>query len=392
MVTYKDRLSRVGTSTNAEWAPIKRIVVPGPTAGSAPLQKTVTCEEGIRFIPHPPDLRFEPKREEWVEENVKKVADNCRKIPNVRYETDLSAAEKREWYVMGSMLSSVEHSSAMPSMPYTAQATGSVSTSSYLPSGETASCKFDGSPCALRPILKKLMRFKRPLITWDIFEEAPPSSFPLASLHQVEGDECDRPQEEPQAPRDPRRVNNVVHMGFSHSEWKRGQASLSVEEWLTSTPARLERNELHDGHLYIVKLEEADGEFCLGLVQLELDDTNDTITGWWFARKSNSYGWPAQHVPFERFPPHGEWVSDKLDEEAILLAVEDSDLTAAGLKDKGAHPTLNSEFMTRLRAFARKFDHVHKKEGREAAAAPAPAPAPTRAKGKQKGRKRKGAP
>ena len=29
---------------------LRHIVVPGPTAGSAPLQKTVTCEEGINQV------------------------------------------------------------------------------------------------------------------------------------------------------------------------------------------------------------------------------------------------------------------------------------------------------------------------------------------------------
>ena len=163
-----------------------------------------------------------------------------------------------------------------------------------------------------------------------------------------------------EAPRDPRRVNNVVHMDFSQSAWKRGQASLSVEEWLHSTPPRLEREELVDGSLYIVKLDEADGQFLLGLVQLEIDSTSGALTGWWFARKSKSHAWPAQHVPFERYPAHGPWVSDPLDEEAVLLAVEDSDLTATGAKEKNVNPVLNNDFTHRLRAFAEKSDLTHK--------------------------------
>ena len=387
-VTYKDRLSRVETNTNAAWGPIERITVPGPTPGSSAVEKTVTCDEGIRFIPHPPDLRSEPPREEWVDDNVKKVAENCFKIPHVRYEKDLTELEKRDWHVLGSMLSSVKHSGAIPNMPLEAQATGSDSTASYLPSGESASYKLDGTPRPLLPILRGLMRFDRPLITWDIFNEPPPKSFSTRSKEQHTNSTSH--QEDSEGVRDPRIVNNVVHMNFSQGEWKRGQASLSVQEWLETTPTRLEREELHDGCLYIVKLDEADGEFCLGLVQLDLVSSKNDIIGWWFGRKSKSNTWPAQHVPFERYPPHGQWVSDTLDEEAILLAVEDSDLTPSGLKEKSVRPALNSAFMVRLRAFATKYNLVVKKDTvKDTKGGPAPqatAPVPPN----QKGLKRKG--
>ena len=381
-VTYKDRLSRGESSTNAAWAPIEKTAVPGPTPGSAPIQKTVTCDKGIRFIPHPPDLRREPPREDWVEDNVKKVAQHCRKIHQIRYETDLSVTEKREWYVLGCMLSSSPHSSALPSMPHTAQATGTATTAGFLPSGESAMLKLDGTPRPLLPILETLMRFERPLITWNVFKEAPPTAFTSVFTPHTRDDgmQASNQEEQVEAPRDPRRVNNVVHKDFSQSEWRRGRASLSVEEWLDSTPPRLEREDLGDGRLFIVKLNEADGQFRLGLVQLEIDDTSGALTGWWFARKSKSHAWPAQHVPFERYPPHGPWVSDPLDVEAVLLAVEDSDLTETGAKEKNVNPVLNNDFMQRLRAFAEKYDLTHKKETRkQTGPAPAPAQAPASA-------------
>ena len=237
-VTYKDRLSRGESSTNAAWAPIEKTAVPGPTPGSAPIQKTVTCDKGIRFIPHPPDLRREPPREDWVEDNVKKVAQHCRKIHQIRYETDLSVTEKREWYVLGCMLSSSPHSSALPSMQHTAQATGTATTAGFLPSGESAMLKLDGTPRPLLPILETLMRFERPLITWNVFKEAPPTAFTSVFTPHTRDDgmQASNQEEQVEAPRDPRRVNNVVHKDFSQSEWRRGRASLSVEEWLDSTP------------------------------------------------------------------------------------------------------------------------------------------------------------
>ena len=103
---------------------------------------------------------------------VKKVAEQCRKIPQVRYGTDLSVTEKREWYVLGCMLASSPHSSALPAMPHTAQATGNATTTGFLPSGESATLKLDGSPRPLLPILETLIRFDRPLITWIGFRGA----------------------------------------------------------------------------------------------------------------------------------------------------------------------------------------------------------------------------
>ena len=357
-VTYKDRLSRVGTSTNAEWAPIEKVTVPGPTPGSAPVEKTVTSMRGINFIPHPPDLRCEPAREEWVEEKLKEARDNCHKIGKVRHATDLTDADKQGWHVLGEMLRPLRHSGAMPSMPHIARATGSASTAAFLPDGKTAALSFDGSPRPLIPILSGLMRFKRPLITWDIFKEPPPASFEIAaSMNPTRDPTREHTQNEGQkeAVRDPRLVNNVVHKGFTHAEWKRSQDTLSVETWLDTVPERLERDELRDKGLYLVKIDEADGELCLGLVKLELDMSGESIKGWWFARKSSAHKWPSQHVQFERYMSGRQWLSDPLEEENILLAVGDSDLTPGGLKEKEVNPTISFDFMKRVRLFAAKY-------------------------------------
>ena len=46
------------------------VSVPGPSYGSAQVKKEQETPEGVVFIPHPPDLRKEPMREEWREEKV----------------------------------------------------------------------------------------------------------------------------------------------------------------------------------------------------------------------------------------------------------------------------------------------------------------------------------
>ena len=102
-VTYKDRLSRVGTHKNAEWAPVVKVTEPGPTPGSAAIERTVTTADGVLFIPHPPDLRREPKREEWHDEKPHDVAHVCKKILEVRHRLDLTVEARKEWHLMHSL-------------------------------------------------------------------------------------------------------------------------------------------------------------------------------------------------------------------------------------------------------------------------------------------------
>lgn len=77
-VTYKDHLSRVDTGSTAQWSPIDKITVPGPTPGAATRDKEVTNDRGVRFIPHPPDLRKEPTRDAWEEDKPKQGEEHRR--------------------------------------------------------------------------------------------------------------------------------------------------------------------------------------------------------------------------------------------------------------------------------------------------------------------------
>ena len=178
-MTYKDRLSRVGSRQNSEYGPIEKVSVPGPTPGSAPVVKTQETHEGVVFVPRPPDLRREPAREEWKEEKVAQAAKACKKALTVRHKSDLSTEACREWSVLGSFHEKYPKASSVPNLPHTEKIQGDARTKEFLKAGESAQRTFDGTPQPLLPLLKRMsFRFPRPLITWDIFSEEAPSSFP----------------------------------------------------------------------------------------------------------------------------------------------------------------------------------------------------------------------
>ena len=139
-----------------------------------------------------------------------------------------------------------------------------------LPTGESAERTFDGSPQLFLPVLKQLMRFPRPFITWSIFEEEAPSTFPTEPTEGADEVHAEVNTEEhgPEKARDPRDVNNVTHMERTHAAWKRDQQQMANEEWTEEVPCRMEASELKDGRLYMVRLEKPDGELYLGLVQV----------------------------------------------------------------------------------------------------------------------------
>ena len=358
-VTYKDRLSRVGTSINSEWGPIEKVKVPGPTAGSAEIEKTTEQERGIVFIPYPPDLRREPRREDWVEEKEGGAAKACRKALQNRHQSDLTQEARKEWKVLASFHEQYEKAHKLPQMPHTQAVTGDSSTASFLPANESAQRTLEGSPMELLPILKQLMRFERPLITWNIFGEKPPAAFPqtakdLTGAASTEACPSAEQARQPEKVRDPRVVNNVVHLEHRHGEWRRGQQDVSNSEWVEDVAPRLEEDELADGHFYIVRLHDADGELYLGLVKLRIEKLIEgrppVYIGRWFARVGKSHAWPS-HVKFGPYMDGNTWVEQSFDVESFLLEVQDDNLTSSSTEES---PTLSAAFVERLKLFARK--------------------------------------
>ena len=62
---------------------------------------------------------------------------------------------------------------------------------------------FSGAPCPMLPLLKQMVRFKRPFITWDIWNTPPPLAFPgvagsAAEVHGPTQDKHRGPQANPQ--------------------------------------------------------------------------------------------------------------------------------------------------------------------------------------------------
>ena len=357
-MTYKDRLSRVGSAKNSEYGPIETVSVPGPTPGSAQVKKTQETHEGVVFVPRPPDLRREPAREEWREEKVGEAAKACKKALTVRHKTDLTTDACREWSVLGSFHNKFTKASSLPNLPHTEKVEGVAKTKEFLKVGESAERTFDGTPQALLPLLKRMsFRFPRPLITWDIFSEEAPSSFPSSGPANQEAEKTGQGQSEEL--RDPRKVNHVVHKGQTQGQWKRGQREVVAEEMAAANSGVLDPADLEENNLYIVKLDTPDGEFSLGLVQLGAAVDEDTRTVYWFARAGRSHSWPSR-VKFQRYMDGETWLSDDIPTDSFLLEVDfKDDLTDSSLEVRNTNPTLATEFVQQIRMFAVAQGHAH---------------------------------
>ena len=177
-VTYKDRLSYMGSATEAEWKPIRRInrTVPSVEMGMQQMAVNETEPSGILFVMRPPDLRAEPLREDHVEDSSSddsKMALNCERIRKVR-KGDLSEQSLAFWEAMEKLHTQGRYAASVPSLPHTINVA-------------ERSFSFEGCPQPLRPLLCDLMRFERPLITWDLFHAAPPAEFQAPCALQLTG-------------------------------------------------------------------------------------------------------------------------------------------------------------------------------------------------------------
>lgn len=359
-MTYKDRLSRVGSRLNSEYGPIETVSVPGPTPGSAPVMKTQETHEGVVFVPRPPDLRREPAREEWKEEKVGGAAKACKKALSIRHKSDLSTEASREWRILRSFHEKYTKASDVPNLPHTEKVQGDPTTKEFLKVGESAERTFDGTPQALLPLLKRMsFRFPRPLITWDIFSEEAPSSFPGSGRANQKPGTAGEGQFESEELRDPRKVNNVVHKGHTQGQLKRGRKEVEAEDMAAANSGVLDPADLEEGKLYIVKVDTPDGEFSLGLVRLGAAVDEDARTVHWFARAGRGHSWPSR-VKFARYMDGEKWISDNIPTSSFLLEVDfEEDLTDSSPPVRDTNPTLTTTFVQQIRKFAVAHDHVH---------------------------------
>ena len=335
-VTYKDRLSRRGSYLDAEYAPAME------TTDKEGRTRNTTTDDGILFVNRPPDLRRDAPRESFSDKHADKPTAAIKSLLKA-WKPELEGKATASWEALQALhaLSPI-HSGQVPDMPH---------------QPEGFSTEFKGSPMALKDILKGLQRLDRPLITWRIWDEAPPSTFPSTPLSSTSaGATCHAsdPAAAVDARRDVRTVNRVLHGGFSAGEFNKVMTDVSNEEWLAEQENRLEVEHWAErdqgGGLYVVQLEhtEPDGEFCLGVGRdLGPGATSSSRLLRWFARSSKVHTWPGA-VKFKPFNSE-----DNLDLESFLLHIDedtkDGDVCPSSKPDC---PYLNSGFMARLRLFA----------------------------------------
>ena len=356
-VLYKDRLSYVGTSREAEWKPIQRVMRSRPTMqGSEEAEVNETVSAGVLFVQRPPDLRAEPPREEFVKgDDTHETKEACERICNVRAR-QLSDASMSFWKALRGVHEQGTHASAVPTMPFTSGA-----------------FVFDGCPRPLLPMLKDLVRFPRPLITWDLFKDAPPREFqpPQAPSEEDTTAALGLATDDTTALRDPRRVNHITHLGYTEAAAAKDATDLTLEEWIESFPGRVEKVE--SGKLYIVRLDEQDGELLLGLVKSDgsilkrQDDDGrpeDCMNALWYRRcgvdpkrcnDKKHFGW-SKNPAFEPYKDSKGRITNELPVESFLLEVEDADFTKEGLAHKWDAPKFTHVFLKKLHLLAEKLD------------------------------------
>ena len=148
--------------------------------------------------------------------------------------------------------------------------------------------------------------------------------------------------------RDPRVVNAVSHMAYTQAEQGRDKKEMSAEDWAATLdyPVKAE-----SGKLYIVQLDELDGELALGLVEARIEP-DGTIKAMWFGRKGAGTSWGI-NPQFEVYMDGNGRIIDAIDPESFLYELDDKDLTDNSLRDKLKSPRLNSAFMLKLRELAK---------------------------------------
>ena len=194
--------------------------------GGAPVKANVTTRVGVVFIPHPPDLRVEPTREEWHQgQKAHELGEAAlsRIVKNRLH--DMSPEAAIEWKCFHSLHARTKCSEHLPNLPADIEITGDSSTYPYLAPGEKAKSTFDGTPRLLLPVLREMVRFPRPLITWNIFEEAPPTTFPTtptAGDSDEDSATTCKPMAEEAPLREPREANNVTHSLNTDGQRRKG--------------------------------------------------------------------------------------------------------------------------------------------------------------------------
>ena len=343
-VTFKERLSyKPPHGREAEWSPIERVqrTEYGPNGAAMQVDANVTDPVGVIYIRRPPDLRKEPLRESLNEEkqDLNKL---CSSILKVR-SPDLSGDSKAFWKGLGTFFGWASSAEQIPTLPHTFE----------VPREGAGPFRYtlDGTPCSLLPILKGLVRFERPLITWDLFKDAPPQEFSDKRAAQPASAPVSQAGLAPSDTlplRDPRETNVVVHDARTLTQANADITAVDDEQWAEDTPARLEEVDICQDELYLCQIaaDDFEHEFRLGLAQCLGNAPNDAGQKQvqWFARSSRTFAWPGNPKFKIAYP-------GPCPVESFLLHITDEMLTPSGLTNKTKEPRFNAPFMKRLRLF-----------------------------------------
>ena len=299
-----------------------------------------TTEEGVVFIPHPPSLMREPPIESYKNKHLDDLSPAA-EIRQLLRKTDtgktgtggedghsyFTKEEAAEWLALLAVHEKGRlHSAALPFLPCTQSVVHDVDSRKWFGPEDTSAYTFRGTPKLLLPMLKQMMRFPRPLITWNIFEEPPPASWPNPKQTQPSARFDFSAHSEPskRQRRDPAEANSVEHDLYNSAERVRTDKELMNQRWAEDQPGHV--TALRNGSFYMVKLEEGTKEepwMPMGLVQIRHDPANDQQLFYWYARSSRltSLVWPST-VTFKPWPGSGvDQASDEADVQAAVCEV-----------------------------------------------------------------------
>ena len=327
------------------------------------------------FIPHPPSLQHEPPLEAYKTKHL----DDAKPSQEIRQLLDKShmggqdgtftKEEAKEWLALLAVHEEGRlHANALPHLPHTQAIPHNKDSQKWLGLEEHAEHSFEGTPRLLRSMLKDMMRFPRPLITWDIFNEAPPTSWPnplkgktnerLAQPADSNSLGAKRPR------RDPAEANSVEHLLYTGSERRSADKDLLNTRWAEDLPGHVEV--LEDGCFYLVRLEQGTKEepwMAMGIVQVRRDggESGGGQKFFWLGRSSQGTNpWPTT-VTFKPWPGAGaqQARNDADIDEAICKITDEWLPKEHSLSSEGPTITINSEFRKRLELFGRLHELVN---------------------------------
>jgi hypothetical protein len=387
-VTYKQHLSDTGSYLDDEWGPLVR--VSEETSAGDSVEANRTIPQGVVFVAHPPNLTSEPPREE-TDEKGRDLGRAAIKRVLQRKDLQDKPRERAFWQAMHHV-----HGEGLandiPTLPCSVAADGRdvdsakvVGDSDATPEGYHT-FTFSGNPCPFLPQLQEMVRFPRPYITWDIWREAPPLTFPSHPRSDVQSGV--QPESDVQGEadlRDPDQVNHVLGRN-NRAEHSAASKRMATKDWLQGATSEDHRPAKND--LYMVHLVPADGELQMGLVLVRTGKVEDRVVDAkagkkpalevaWFQRvkKTQAWGDTPTFEPYPKLSKHQKKQKNVprtylwLEMESLLVPVQPSNLTKGSRADadRVVRPRLSSTLMGQLRALAsaRSLEGGGEEEGDE---------------------------